>query len=60
MIAAFFLIGIGVFGLGAITVAVGMFIDNDTVINIGIIMLLVFLGAIVLSLIAGGVYMLRR
>lgn len=60
MIGAFCLIGIGAFCIGVITVAIGMFTDKDAIVKTGIIILIALLGIAVLSLIIGGVYMLRR
>lgn len=60
MIVAFCLIGIGAFGIGVVTVIIGMFTDTDVIIKTGIIILLTIICILVLSLIIGGVYMLRR
>ena len=60
MIGAFFLIGLGVFGIVVVTIAIGMFTDKDAIVKTGIIILIALLGIVVLSSIIGGIYMLRR
>lgn len=51
MIGTLFLIGLGVFGIGVSTVAIGMLTDKDTIIKTGVIMLLTPICIVALSLI---------
>lgn len=60
MIVGCLLIGFGIFGVGGLLVCIGGYVDNDIVVKIGIAILFTLLFIFVLSLIAGGIYSLRR
>ena len=60
MIIGCLLFGLGIFGFGALLICIGGYVDNDIVVNIGIAILFTLLFIFVLSLIAGGIYLIRR
>lgn len=59
MIGGIILLFLGAFGVGGLIFAIGMAIDNETLINIGIMVLLGVLAIIVLFFIVGGICLLR-
>ena len=59
MVGGIILLFLGVFGVGSLIFAIGMVIDNENMMNIGIAVLLGVVAIIVLFFIVGGICLLR-
>ena len=56
---AIILIMFGILGLGMIAIAIGAWTDNDIILKIGIIIALFIVGTAFLSMILGGIALLK-